>query len=103
MCEAVVPDGVVVPGMNGSNPLKVTLTSIVLRVVFRVTVACPVPGEPVAGTSFAPVRLAVKTIVSAKLAGTGRISAAAIGSKQDRIEMAGNDSFMFASLAEELG
>jgi hypothetical protein len=64
MCEAVVPDGAPVEVVD-SNPLKVTLTSIVLRVVFRVTVACPVPGEPVGGTSFASVRLVVKTIVSA--------------------------------------
>src|SRR5215469_3036176 len=94
MCDAVVPD---------VNPLKITTTSIVLRVVFRNTVACAVPMEGVAGISLAPVRLADKVIMSAWLADTGRISADANASRQGRIEMSGSDSFMFASLAEELG
>jgi hypothetical protein len=42
-------------------------------------------------------------IMSAWLADTGRISTDANASRQGRIEMSGSDSFMFASLAEELG
>jgi len=96
MCEAVVP-GVNPIGAVLTNPLNVSMTSIVWAVVFRITVACPVPGEAAGGTSSAPVRLAVKVIMSALLADTGRISTAANASRQDRIELWGNDSFMFAS------
>jgi hypothetical protein len=45
----------------------------------------------------------VKVIGFAWVAGAGRITPAANASKQDRIEMRGSDSFMFASFAEELG
>jgi hypothetical protein len=45
----------------------------------------------------------MKVIGSAWAAGAGRISAAANANKEEPIEMLGSDSFMFASLAEELG
>src|SRR6266576_5007547 len=96
MCEAVVPDCDPVD-VNGTNPLNVTSTSIVWAVVSSITVACPVPGEPVGGTSSAPVRLAEKVIMSAWLADTGRISTDGNASRQDRIELLRSDSFMFAS------
>src|SRR5215472_8697331 len=96
MCEAVVL-GVNPIGAVLTNPLNVSMTSIVWAVVFRITVACPVPGEAAGGTSSAPVRLAVKVIMSALLADTGRSSTDANASRHDRIELLGSDSFMFAS------
>jgi hypothetical protein len=52
-------------------------------------------------TLIAPERFAKKLNGAAWAAGAGRISTSA--SRQGRIEMSGSDSFMFASLAEELG
>src|SRR5262249_37232457 len=72
-----------------TNPLNVSMTSIVWAVVFRITVACPVPGEAAGGTSSTPVRLAVKVIMAALLADTGRISTAAKARRQERIELLG--------------
>ena len=56
MCEAVV-------GL--SKPLKFTSTRSVLATLSYTTVAAPVPGEPVAGTSVAPFRFAVNSKESA--------------------------------------
>jgi hypothetical protein len=54
MCDAVVPLGVLVPGMVARRLLKTTLTSRVCAVVSKVTNAKPVPREGVAGFSLAP-------------------------------------------------
>src|SRR5215472_1287329 len=102
MCEAVVP-GIDPTGAVSTNPLNVTSTLIVWAVVSSITVACPVPGEPVGGTSSAPVRLVDKVIMSAWLADTGRISTDANASRQGRIELFGSDSFMFASPCKKNG
>jgi hypothetical protein len=56
MCDAVV-----VP----RRPAKLTSTSIVFAVVLKITVANPVPGLAVGGTSLAPFRGALKVIVPA--------------------------------------
>src|SRR4051812_23913191 len=101
MCEAVVP-GCCPTGARLTNPLNVMKTSIICWVVSSVIVACPVPGEPVAGTSSAPVRLPDKVKVSALLAEAGSISTAANATNRDRIEMTDGDSFIFDSLAEVL-
>src|ERR1700694_5030521 len=85
------------------KPLNVALTVSVWAVGSSTIVASPVPGEAVAGFSFAPERFAVKVIGFAWAAGAGRIIPAANASKQEPVEMRGSDSFMFASFAEELG
>jgi hypothetical protein len=64
MCEAVVPDGDPVD-VNGTNPLNVTLTSIVRAVVSSITVAFPVPEEPVGGDSRPWLRAPDKVKMSA--------------------------------------
>jgi hypothetical protein len=92
MCAATVFD---------VKSLNVALTCSVWAVVSSTTVARPIPFDMMGGFSFAPDRSAVKVIGSAWAAGAGRIGAAANASKQEPIEMP--DSFMFASLAEELG
>src|SRR5205823_7589327 len=53
MCAATVFD---------VRPLNVALTCSVCAVGSRITVASPVPGDTTAGTSFAPLRFAVKVI-----------------------------------------
>jgi hypothetical protein len=75
------------------------------NVVSSTTCAEPVPSEGTGGVgrSFAKERLAKRSITSAWAAGAGRISTDANASRQDRIELLGSDSFMFASLTEELG
>src|SRR5580704_5588414 len=87
------------------KPLNVALTVSVWAVGSSTIVASPVPGEGVAGFSFEPERFAVKVIGFAWAAGAGRIIPAANASKQEKeqVEIRGSDSFMFASLAEELG
>src|SRR5580704_8295391 len=85
------------------KPLNVAVTCSVWAVGSRTIVARPVPGEGVAGFSFAPERFAVKVIGFAWVAGAGRITPAANASKQEPVEIRGSDSFMFASLAVELG
>ena len=69
------------------------------------TATLPAPGELLGGggTSFAAERMPPKVIGIARAAGAGSIRAAVNASKQDRVEMRGSDSFMFASFAEELG
>jgi hypothetical protein len=57
MCEAVVPLGVLVPGMNARRLLKTTFTSKVCAVVSKVTNAKPVPREGVPGFSLAPLMI----------------------------------------------
>src|SRR5205807_976039 len=94
MCAAVVID---------VKPVNIALTCRVWATGSSTIVATPVPGEVVGGFSFAPERFAMKVIGSAWAAGVGRIGAAANASKQEPIEMRDSDSFMFASLAEELG
>src|ERR1700730_2133157 len=86
------------------KPLNVALTVSVWAVVSSATCARPVPVEGTGGVgrSFAKERLAKRSITSAWAAGAGRISTDANASRQDRIELLGSDSFMFASLAEEL-
>src|SRR5437870_6369643 len=82
------------------RPLNVALICSVWAVGSSTIVARPVPGEGTGvGSSLAPERLAVKVIGIALAAGAGSIRAAAKASRQDRIEMWGSDSFMFASLA----
>src|SRR5690349_3242112 len=87
------------------KPLNVALTVSVSAVVSSTTCAEPVPFEGTGGvgSSFAKERLAKRSITSAWAAGAGRISTDANASRQGRIELLGSDSFMFASLAEELG
>src|ERR1700722_5993882 len=63
MCDAVV-----VP----SRPLNVTLTCSVLPEVSKTTVAKPVPGEALTGTSSPPERTAESVTIDALLAGNGR-------------------------------
>jgi hypothetical protein len=94
ICDAVVP---------AVKPLNVTSTNNVFATSFVITVAKPVPGDAFGGDSPGPVRLAVYVITFAWAAGVGETSATANASKEEPIEMQGSDSFMFASLAEELG
>src|SRR5262249_42994369 len=87
------------------KPLNDTLISIVFAVGSSVIVARPVPfGDTTGGvcTSFAAERLPMKVIGSAWAAGAGRITPTANANKQEP-EIRGSDSFIFASLAEELG
>src|SRR5262249_42808674 len=96
MCAATVAD---------VKPENVTLISIVFAVVSSTTCARPVPVEGTGGVgiSFAKERLANRFITSAWAAGAGRISTDANASRQDRIELFGSDSFMFASPCKKNG
>src|SRR5918993_5422129 len=49
-----------------TRPAKATFTVSRLVTVSTVTTAEPMPGEPVGGTSFAPVSVAVSTMTSAR-------------------------------------
>src|SRR5262249_50670517 len=82
--------------------LNVALIVSVWAVGSSTIVARPVPGEALAGFSFAPERFAKKVIGAAWAAGAGRVSTDANANKQEPIALRGRDSFMFASLAEEL-
>src|SRR5438045_129961 len=83
MCDAVVPDGAPVD-VVGNSPLNVTWTCIVLAAASSTTVAKPVPGEPLAGTSFAPIRLAVSVIGTATAGSAASIMAAATVARSDK-------------------
>jgi hypothetical protein len=74
MCDAVVP---------ASKPLNSTLTAKVWAVVSNTTVACPVPGDPVDGDSFAPVRSATNVVVAARAADMGRTTIPATANIND--------------------
>src|SRR5206468_2818225 len=67
MCAAVLPL---------VRPLKTTLTRMVWAVGSIITIAVPVPAEPVGGTSLLPRRLAMKALGAAWLAGMNPIRAA---------------------------
>jgi hypothetical protein len=84
------------------KPLNIALICSVWATGSSTIVARPVPGEELGGFSFAPERFAKKVIGAAWAAGADRISTDANASKQEPIELRGSDSFMFASLAEEL-
>src|SRR2546423_7558176 len=59
------------------QPANDAMIRIVSAVVSRTTAAEPIPGEPVGGTSFEPVRIPPKVSVSARADGVGSMRAAA--------------------------
>jgi hypothetical protein len=83
------------------KPLNDTSISIVAAVGSSTILATPVPDEVVGGTSFAPDKFPMKVMGSACVAGAKRITPAANPNKQEP-EIRSSDSFMFASVAEEL-
>ena len=83
MCEAVVPDGAPV-AVVGTNPLNVTSTCIVWANASSTTLAKPIPGDPVEGNSFAPIRLAVSVIGTAEAGDAASIMAAAAVARSDK-------------------
>src|SRR6266404_2044386 len=75
MCAATVFD---------VRPLNVALTCNVWAVGSRITVASPVPGDTTGGTSFAPLRFAVKMIGIALAVDSCSINPATEPNAQDK-------------------